>query len=165
MVTNLKEKLNTAQLKELQLISAMIAKGEPTDTLNIVWERFIKNSKNEIEASKNGEIKLDILELIMYVFKEAINDTSADLQYYMDRLKFHNELSEQMDEYMKKINDAYQDYIASQEEHLSKIKGEGQLAYIDWQKALQKQQQVLQAMPDVSEKLHDSAVAVIKKNG
>ncbi len=33
MGTNLKERLNAAQLKELQLISSMIAKGEPSDTL------------------------------------------------------------------------------------------------------------------------------------
>jgi hypothetical protein len=58
-----------------------------------------------------------------------------------------------------------QDYINSEEEILSIIGDDAQLANIDLQSALQKQQQTIQMMSNISKTLHDSALAVIRKMG
>ena len=51
------------------------------------------------------------------------------------------------------------------EEQLSSIGDDAQLANIDLQNALQKQQQTLQTMSNVSKMLHDTAMAIIRKIG
>ena len=165
MGTDLKERLDATQLKELQLISSMIAKGESFDTFNVVWEKFLKNSKNEIKASKNEEIELDINELIQNVLYESYKEINADLQYYAKKIKFLNEQKEQIREHISGILETMQDYINSKEEILSAIGDDAQLANIDLQSALQKQQQTIQMMSNISKTLHDTALAVIRKMG
>ena len=51
------------------------------------------------------------------------------------------------------------------EEKLSSVGDDAQLANIDLQNALQKQQQTLQTMSNVSKMLHDTAMSVIRKIG
>ena len=51
------------------------------------------------------------------------------------------------------------------EDELAAVEEDAQLANIDLQNALQKQQQVLQMMTNVSKQLHDQAMAIIKKIG
>ena len=55
--------------------------------------------------------------------------------------------------------------IARWEEQLAAIGDDAQLANIDLQNALQKQQQTLQMMSNISKMLHDTAMAVIRKMG
>ena len=55
--------------------------------------------------------------------------------------------------------------IAAIQEQLSSVGDDAQLANIDLQNALQKQQQTLQTMSNVSKMLHDTAMAVIRKIG
>ncbi len=56
-------------------------------------------------------------------------------------------------------------FIKDMEEQLSTVGDDAQLANIDLQNALQKQQQTLQTMSNVSKMLHDTAMAVIRKIG
>ncbi len=51
------------------------------------------------------------------------------------------------------------------EADLASIGDDAQLANIDLQNALQKQQQTLQTMSNVSKMMHDTAMAVIRKIG
>lgn len=53
--------------------------------------------------------------------------------------------------------------LADWEDELATIGEDAQLANLDLQNALQKQQQTLQTMSNVSKMLHDTAMAVIKK--
>ncbi len=55
--------------------------------------------------------------------------------------------------------------IVAWEEQISSIGDDAQLANIDLQNALQKQQQLLQTISNVSKMLHDTAMAIIRKIG
>jgi hypothetical protein len=56
-------------------------------------------------------------------------------------------------------------YIKEMENKLSTIGDDAQLATIDLQNAIQRQQQLLQTMSNISKMLHDSAAAIIRKIG
>ena len=57
------------------------------------------------------------------------------------------------------------DQIAKWEDKLNTIGDDAQLANVDLQNMLQKQQQTLQMMSNISKSLHDTAMAVIRKMG
>ncbi len=56
-------------------------------------------------------------------------------------------------------------YIRNLEEKLNSVGDDAQLANVDLQNMLQKQQQTLQMMSNISKMLHDTAMAVIRKIG
>jgi hypothetical protein len=56
-------------------------------------------------------------------------------------------------------------HVEDLEEQLSSMGDEAQLANIDLQNMLQKQQQTIQMMSNISKVLHDTAMAVIRKLG
>lgn len=56
-------------------------------------------------------------------------------------------------------------FLADLEEQLTSTGMDAQLANIDLQNMLQKQQQTLQTMSNVSKMLHDTAMAIIRKIG
>ncbi len=60
---------------------------------------------------------------------------------------------------------ALQKYIEQLEEDLAEMGDDAQLGNIDLQNALQKQQQTLQLLSNVSKMLHDTSMAVIRKIG
>jgi hypothetical protein len=56
-------------------------------------------------------------------------------------------------------------YIKNLEEKLNSVGDDAQLANVDLQNILQKQQQTLQMMSNISKMLHDTALAIIRKIG
>jgi hypothetical protein len=56
-------------------------------------------------------------------------------------------------------------YIQGMEEKLNSVGDDAQLANVDLQNMLQKQQQTLQMMSNISKMLHDTAMAVVRKIG
>jgi len=58
-----------------------------------------------------------------------------------------------------------EDYIKGLEEKLNSVGDDAQLANVDLQNMLQKQQQTLQMMSNISKMLNDTALAVIRKIG
>ncbi|KKL64129.1 hypothetical protein LCGC14_2168140 [marine sediment metagenome] len=56
-------------------------------------------------------------------------------------------------------------YIESLEEDLANMDEDDQLSNVDLQSALQKQQQTLQMLSNVSKMLHDTSLALIRKIG
>ena len=60
---------------------------------------------------------------------------------------------------------ALDDYIKELEEKLSSVGDDAQLANVDLQNQLQKQQQTIQMMSNISKMLHDTALAIIRKIG
>lgn len=60
---------------------------------------------------------------------------------------------------------ALENEIAKWEERLNSIGDDSQLANVDLQNLLQKQQQTLQMLSNISKLLHDTATAVIRKIG
>jgi hypothetical protein len=59
----------------------------------------------------------------------------------------------------------FENYINKLEQELATTGDDAQLANIDLQNALQKQQQTIQLMSNVSKVLHDTTMAVIRKIG
>jgi len=57
------------------------------------------------------------------------------------------------------------DYIKQVEDQLNSVGDDAQLANVDLQNMLQKQQQTLQMMSNISKSLHDTAMSVIRKMG
>mgnify|MGYP004269821129 FL=1 len=57
------------------------------------------------------------------------------------------------------------DYIKKVEDQLNSVGDDAQLANVDLQNMLQKQQQTLQMMSNISKALHDTAMSVIRKMG
>ncbi len=60
---------------------------------------------------------------------------------------------------------ALQKYIEQLEEKLKNEDEDGQLANIDLQNMLEKQQQTIQTLSNVSKMLHDTSMAIIRKIG
>jgi len=60
---------------------------------------------------------------------------------------------------------ALQKYIEKLEEELASMGEDGQLGNIDMQSALEKQQQTLQMLSNVSKMYHDTSMAIIRKIG
>ena len=58
-----------------------------------------------------------------------------------------------------------ENYIQGMEEKLNSVGDDAQLANVDLQNMLQKQQQTLQMMSNISKMLHDTAMAIIRKIG
>jgi len=60
---------------------------------------------------------------------------------------------------------ALQKYIEQLEENLQSVGEDAQMGNIDMQSALEKQQQTLQMLSNVSKMLHDTSMAIIRKIG
>ena len=61
--------------------------------------------------------------------------------------------------------DGIEEYVEELEEQISSDGDDAQLENIDLQNSLQKLQQTLQTMSNISKMLHDTAMAVIRKMG
>jgi hypothetical protein len=89
---------------------------------------------------------------------DAIGDVPTEAQHEDD-----------IDVELAKLNDAVQSMLARVHEfsqkHLNSIGDDAQLANVDLQNVLQKQQQTLQMLSNMSKSLHDTAKAVIRKIG
>ena len=57
------------------------------------------------------------------------------------------------------------EYIKNMEENLNTVGDDAQLANVDLQNVLQKQQQTLTMMSNISKILHDTAMAIMRKIG
>ncbi len=64
-----------------------------------------------------------------------------------------------------KTGEQFENYIDRWEQKLQTVGDDAQLANIDLQNMLQKQQQTLQLMSNVSKMLHETAMAIIRKIG
>jgi hypothetical protein len=129
-------KMNAQQLSNLQQISGMIAKGESSSAINH-WEIFLKNSINDFRRLKHEEANIAVDEIIDNVIINA----------------------------RKEINTNHLSTKRSIEDKLETVGDDAQLANVDLQNILQKQQQTLQMLSTISKLLHDTAMSVIRKIG
>lgn len=139
--------------------------------------------------------QMDVEALIQWVLRQSYLETSADLKAYADKVRYYNELKQTIREELAKarqgrpvraiafepyrldgaaiksapprvMTKVEQDqYVKALEDKLASIGDDAQLANVDLQNMLQKQQQTLQTMSNVSKMLHDTAMAVIRKIG
>ena len=150
--------LEQGQTAELKLIGAMIARGEPIAAMEGRWVEFVEKSRDEIVES-------DIHQLIQHVLREAYLESNRDLQFHAEKIKHLNVLKEQIRNELERTRKAMDEYIKNLEESLSSVGDDAQLANIDLQDMLQKQQQTIQMMSNVSKALHDTGMSIIRKIG
>ena len=111
------------------------------------------------------EVPIDVNELVQLVLRESYIETTEDLRDHAEKIKFYNDMKRQMRDEISRIRESMEKYISSLEEALDGIEDDAQLANVDLQNVLQKQQQTLQQMSNISKMLHDTAMAVIRKIG
>ncbi len=158
-----KRRINpTAKTQEAQKsITYMIAKGEAPETIQPLWEGYIT------DLATSGA-KMDVEALVQSVLSQSYLQTNNDIRAYARKVEFCNEMREQIRSEIKRLRDLEQDIhdeIARYEEELNTIGDDAQLANVDLQNMLQKQQQTLQMLSTISKLLSDTAMAVIRKIG
>jgi hypothetical protein len=151
------------------------------------WSRMVSAAGLGSEADVNA--------LVQWVLRQAYLETNKDLKSYADKVRYYNEIKQEIRDDLGRarsgravkgialvpyrpdgaavktepprvVSKAERDqYIKSLEDKLYSIGDDAQLANVDLQNALQKQQQTLQMMSNVSKMLHDTAMAVIRKIG
>lgn len=114
-------------------------------------------------AIKDG--KTDINELVQHVLRESYLETNKDLQYYKQKAEHLNAEKKVIREEIQKSKDADPSKIKEWEDKLNQLGDDAQLANVDLQNILQKQQQTLQMMSNISKMLYDTAMSVIRKMG
>ena len=112
-------------------------------------EQWIK-SMEEKQAKSDGTARL-----------ATAPTTESKVQYNESDLQFITRKLSSIDQQIKSLDNG----IVVLEEKLSSIGEDAQLANIDLQNQLQKQQQTLQTMSNVSKMLHDTAMNVIRNMG
>ncbi len=110
-------------------------------------KKYIKQLKVQLKCNN---------ELLRFIEKESRGITFQK--------KYGRELKAQLKRNKESLNKVKRE-IGKMEETLSGIGDDAQLANIDLQNMLQKQQQTLQTMSNVSKMLHDTAMAIIRKIG
>jgi predicted nucleic acid-binding Zn-ribbon protein len=147
-----------------------LLKGKNTPAAQREWSSLV-------ESFKDSSIPIDINDLIQYVLRQSYMESNRDLQFYAAKVRHMNEQKQAMRYYLQSLREM-QDGISSRavledlktaidaaEEKLNSIGDDAQLANIDLQNMLQKQQQTIQMLSNVSKVLHDTAMAVIRKIG
>lgn len=100
----------------------------------------------------------DINAFVQSVLRESYMETTKDLQFYAEKVTHFNSLKEGLRD---QISDARKELHGQ----LQSVGEDAQLANVDLQNVLQKQQQTMQMMSNIAKSLHDTAMAVVRKIG
>lgn len=158
--------LNTNQKRTMQSVIRLL-KSKNTPAAQREWNSLI-------ESFKDGSTPIDINDLIQYVLRQSYMESNRDLQFYAAKVRHMNEQKQAMRDYLQSLREM-QDGMSSRavledikntidaaEEKLNSIGDDAQLANIDLQNAIQKQQQTIQMLSNMSKALHDTAMAIIR---
>lgn len=165
METTLLNNFNENQITDLNLISSKINKGDSHESIKKVWTNFIESAGDKFIASGKSEPNVSIDEVVRYVVQKSFSLASDELDYQIEKSKYYEELKQKINAHILEIRNFMQKYISVQEEALNTLAEDSQLANIDLQNMLQKQQQTIQMLSNISKVLHDTALAVIRKIG
>lgn len=136
---------------------------------NLIYAQTRTDKLNAVEKTDTNVIDFQ---------KKYIKQLKAQLKYNHELLRFlekemrsikfekkySRELKTQLKRNKESLN-AIKKEIGSMEDTLSSVGDDAQLANIELQNMLQKQQQTLQTLSNVSKMLHDTAMAIIRKIG
>ena len=182
--------------RQVKEIVSLLRAGKTTEAQSR-WSQFIEKM-----AAGGGAI--DPNALVQHVLRESYLQTTEDLRFYADKVKYFNEQKAAVRKYLAALREydsrmkdskgafegrvpvlrdsyapgasaikgtvaraipdraALRDEIKKWEEKLNGMGDDAQLANVDLQNILQKQQQTLQMMSNISKMLHDTAQAVIR---
>jgi len=183
------------QLIELKRIGVMIGQGKPDNEVQGAWSTLVKNNKDinidvavnnilseaKLEAQRNVDIARNRVQVTSMLKEQVSNEikTARLNLIQVDKTK------EPVTMQVKTFNpgpgiqgkiivnqtgsistpDEITSYVNELEVQLNSIGDDAQLANIDLQNVLQKQQQLLQMLSNISKTLNDTALAIIRKIG
>ena len=149
-------KLKSSQRSQVASIGKLIAAGK-SGTARGKMQSLIKS------MTKGQAKSTDIGGLVSAIMRESYVEQQKNLRVYADKVKKLNALK---DDSRKQLKGPHSEIsINALEKELATIGDDAQLANIELQNALQKQQQTLQTMSNISKMLHDTAMAIIRKIG
>ncbi len=150
--------------------------GEPINSARIKqqWQEFWTGVTLDGEA-------MDINALVAFVLREAYMEQNKDLKYYADKVRRANKKKEEIRNKLRSARNqlealdkgtgasttrkSLEREIKKWEDALAEDCNDARLANVELQNILQKQQQTLQMMSNISKMLHDTAMAIIRKHG
>ena len=134
------------------------------------WSGFIENQVN-------GGGAIDVAALVQLVLRDAYLSASEDLRFHAEKMRYFNQAKKQIRDAIAhahavqatlteaSFKSRMEAHVRELEEKLNSVGDDAQLANVDLQNVLQKQQQTLQMMSNISKMLFDTAQAVIRKIG
>lgn len=134
------------------------------------WSAFI-------ESQLDGGGAIDVNALVLFVLREAYLSATEDLRFYAEKVRYFNQMKKQIREALAqaravqatletpRLQSEMETHVTELEENLNEAGDDAQLANVDLQNVLQKQQQTLQMMSNISKMLYDTAMSVIRKIG
>lgn len=159
------------------------ARGVVTALADDDTELAMSRWKDTLRASKRDGTPLDLNALIQFVIRESYLEAAADLRFSAMRVKYFTDQKRKLREWVaeaKRIqgtlpascgndpnlcslsDDLRQSIPAFEGQLESPCEGDPELANVDLNDALQKQQQTLRLMSNIAKQLHDTAMAVIR---
>ena len=185
--------LNASQLRQLNQIASRLAEGTSYRQIQAEWEGFasqLRGSDMDVNAlvqfvlhQAYQESQADLQSYADRVRlhneqKEAIRGELSRLRAFKSSLERGDRrtdfrpnmsvwraISNYRPQAVIKSTDSIDALLSEWEEELQTIGDDAQLANVDMQNMLQKQQQTMQMMSNISKMLYDTAMAVIRKIG
>jgi Spy/CpxP family protein refolding chaperone len=155
-----------AAKEKVAAVARLIGNGAPPELVKARWQQAVQGASPGTDANA----------LVQHVLQQSLMETQRDLAFYADKVKYNNELKKIVREEITRLREQLaaapatdrarlEAQVAAFEQRLQAIGDDAQLANVDLQNVLQKQQQALQAMSSTSKMLHDTAMATIRKLG
>jgi hypothetical protein len=162
--------LTADQHRQLQKLSSDLRRGQ----VGIAKSRWM-----ELVAELDAQgAAIDVNALVQWVLRESYLQTTEDLRFYAEKVKYFNQQKTTLREALERASvflrvmaergestAEIESFIEEFEEKLSTVGDDAQLANIDLQNKLQQQQQTLQAISNVSKMLYETAMSIIRKIG
>jgi hypothetical protein len=189
----IKPQTEVVALADIKILGSMIARGESKEAILEKWKAMIvgANDRNlDVNALVQSLMRESHLqqteELKKYKDKvQYFNETKKKIRDEQDRArkakitpgsaplrkmnitveKGSQTIMFQQNVGIVKTEHDRQDYLRYLEDKLNTVGDDAQLANIDLQNALQKQQQLVQMISNISKLLNDTAMNVIRKTG
>ena len=190
-----KKPISPEEMRELKAIGAMIGRGEPKGKVETSWKRLVGRSKDmdidkaveitldeakeeagrKVKVARDKTQKYDALKKDIHQelgrarslegrWKEGKPSHAVYRKVYVLERKDPNKTTIRKGNPISSKAELNQ-YVKELEGHLETVGEDALLAKGDLQNALQKQQQLIQMLSNVSKMLHDTATSTIRKIG
>lgn len=162
-------KLTSQNIRQLQSFAKRLANDPNSKKLKNDWAQVVK----DITKQKSLRNSMNVNEMVMIVMRDSIVNQNKDKQYFLKKLQKYNAMGKELSQYLKDLQDkakkqsgakkaGIEQRIHTKENELQTLGEDAQLVNIDLQNTLQRLQQTIQMMSNISKQLHDTAMAIIR---
>lgn len=151
-------KLSPSQRRQIKTIGKLVAAGKSSVARSKIQVLINGMPKKQAKA-------LNIRGVMLEIMRQSYQKNLKDLQSYATKVKEFNKRKATIRAEITRARSYTDKKIEIWDQKLTTVGEDAQLANIDLQNGLQKAQQMLQMMSNVSKMLHDTAMAIIRKNG